>query len=365
MTKGKPVVPPSIKECTPRPCDTSSDFQVENPSSVPGRYEYNSLITEIEKVKVDCHWGKSVQVEIPSRGEDITKHKASLGEAILMRESPPGEADIPKPAKEKKRKKKSSAESLKTKKAKIQKPLADSVASTREAAESLCAEGEESDDHPVSLKISNQAFSKSQTELAHCEDKFRKLVSELDKLKALHAQKKRYLGDLRAHLERISREWADFDEHLKQKDDLMREELRVRDTKILPLKQCIDELLSYLHPSKSSCALSSYRKDVAATNTRVMKVSEEAELKLSCAFEHARLISLRQAIEDAYAREIDLSADIERTKALEEELATLLSSDDGSSSESTSGSEDDEFPEGEGIEDQYVEGTNSEGASSG
>lgn len=76
------VVPPRIKECIPGPCETSSDFQVKKPSSVPGRCEpmsrYISLITETEKVKVDCRMGEAVQVEIPSREEDITKHKASF-----------------------------------------------------------------------------------------------------------------------------------------------------------------------------------------------------------------------------------------------------------------------------------------------
>ncbi|XP_070029183.1 uncharacterized protein [Nicotiana sylvestris] len=322
---------------------------------------------------------------IPQK-EKASRMTKGLGEAVLMREPPPGEADIPKPTKEKK-KKKSSDGSPKPKKAKVQKPEADLVASTREVAGSLCAEGEESDDCLLALKLSNQALSKSQAELARCEDEFKKLVSELDELKALHAQKEGELGDIRAHLERISRERADLDE--QKKDDLIREELRVRDTENLGLKQCIDEvscdketlrekltsvecqlqgargeilkykaiyaeLVAELSAAKSEAAvlMSSYRKDVAATNARARKVSKEAELKLSRALEHTRLRSRKQALEDVYVGGIDLSAEIERTKALEEESAALLSSDDGSSSELTSGSEDDEddgkVPEGEG-----------------
>ncbi|XP_019244432.1 PREDICTED: inner centromere protein-like [Nicotiana attenuata] len=199
------------------------------------------------------------------------------------------------------------------------------------------------------LKLSHQAFSKSQAELARCEDEVRKLISELDELKALYAQKEGELGDLRAHLERISREWADLDEKLKQKDDLMREELRVRDTEILGLKQRMDEVSSdketlreKLTSSEAVELMSSYRKAAAAANARARKVSEEAEHKLSRALEHARLRSRRQTLEDVYAGGIDLSAEIERVKALEEKLAILLSSNDGSASGSTSVSEDDE-----------------------
>jgi len=94
--------------------------------------------------------------------------------------------------------------------------------------------------------------------------------------------------------------------------------------------------------SEAAALMSSYQKDVAAANARPRKVSEEAKLKLSRALEHARLRSQRQALEDAYVGGINLSTEIERTKALEEESTTLLSSNDGSSNESTSGSEDDE-----------------------
>ncbi|XP_019244314.1 PREDICTED: cingulin-like [Nicotiana attenuata] len=474
--------------------------------------------------------------------------KTRLGEAVLMREPPPGEADTPRPTNEKKRKKKSLAGSPKPKKAKVQKPEVDLAALTREAAEGLCSEGEESNDCPLAprgrrsdvasksselkvagseaaevvptrdggiaegssdevpeptnnlstsvaeghlvdgpdktndeaprreeralvepvevinvdeplpgpsfsprqirdtqdmkipvegaslgenstfqgcfvgveegpdidaslifeeaeklrqqaLKLSNQAFSKSQEELSCCEDEFGKLVSELDELKALYAQKEGELGDLRAHSERISRVRADFDEQLKQKDDLKRKELRVRDTKILGLKQHMDEVSSNkeilresltsaqcqlqgareesrkyrdLHveldaeldaaKSEADALMSSYRKDAASTNARARKVSEEAKLKLSRALEHARLRSRRQAFEDIYAGAIDLLVEIERIKVQEEETATQLSSDGGSANESTSGSEDDEddgeVPEGEeagdvpGAEDQ-------------
>ncbi|XP_019229617.1 PREDICTED: interactor of constitutive active ROPs 2, chloroplastic-like [Nicotiana attenuata] len=232
------------------------------------------------------------------------------------------------------------------------------------------------------LKLSNQAFSRSQAELARCVDEFRKLVSELDELKALHAQKEGELGDLQAHFERISRERADLDKQLKQKDDLMREELKVRDTEILGLKQCMDEVSSDKETLREKltsveCQLQGARgeslkyKDLHAESVAELSAAKSKPLGSYPHTEKMLLLQMlepgrsrRQALEDVYAGGIDLSAEIERVKALEEESATLLSSDDDSASNSTSGSEDDEdegeVPEGEeavdvlGIEGQAV-----------
>ncbi|XP_070011135.1 homologous-pairing protein 2 homolog [Nicotiana sylvestris] len=234
------------------------------------------------------------------------------------------------------------------------------MASTREAAKGLCAEGKEGEDYPLVLrgrrsvaaskstdlkateseaagteaaeafKLFNQAFSKSQAELARCEDEFRKLVSKLDELKALH---------------------------LKQKNDLMREDLRVRDTEILGLKLRVNEVSSDKETLREKltsveCQLQGARKDVAAAIARA-----------------------RKALEDVYAGGINFSVEIERVKALKEESTTLLSPKDGSTSGSTRGSKDNkdkgEVPEGEEavddprVEGQAVEGTTSEGAPSG
>lgn len=48
--------------------------------------------------------------------------------------------------------------------------------------------------------------------------------------------------------------------------------------------------------------------------------------------EHTRLESQRRALKDIYARGIDFSREIKRVKTLEEEVTTLLSSEDESSS---------------------------------
>ncbi|XP_070029330.1 uncharacterized protein [Nicotiana sylvestris] len=83
---------------------------------------YVSLITDIKKVKIDCRWGKEVQVEIPSLEEDITTHKPgflSLGEAVSMRPPPPSDKETQRPAKDKNRKEETLAESPKPKRARV------------------------------------------------------------------------------------------------------------------------------------------------------------------------------------------------------------------------------------------------------
>jgi len=75
----KTPVEPRIEECIPGPCELTSDFKVEKPSSVPGRCEpmsrYICSISEgdLEQVKKDCHW-ENKEVVIPTPEEDITTH---------------------------------------------------------------------------------------------------------------------------------------------------------------------------------------------------------------------------------------------------------------------------------------------------
>ncbi|XP_070025020.1 uncharacterized protein [Nicotiana sylvestris] len=73
----------------------------------------------------------------------------------------------------------------------------------------------------------------------------------------------------------------------------------------------------------------SYREDAAAANTRAIKISEEAELKLARALAHARLEARRQAFEEVHAKGFDLSTEIKEAKALEEESAASNTSDEG------------------------------------
>ncbi|XP_070029491.1 uncharacterized protein [Nicotiana sylvestris] len=359
-SKSKEVVPPSVEEYVPGPFDTSSDLKIEKPSSVPG-----------------------------------------LEEVVLIRPPPPSEEETQKPSKDRKRKKEMLAESPKLKRAKARKPRADATVLTLAAAESLRVEDEDDDDctlgeddafgdffadfeedddldAPIILEeaaklqkqvmmLYDRAFYKLRAELTHSEEEFKKLSAELKELKTLYAQREEELNSLRASLEKVLQERANFIEQ---------EEITAKDAEILELKRCKDsmdlerdtlrgELAStqgLLHGSKEEAhkfqalyvesaaalsmaksevdaLLSSYQDDVAAANARAREISEEAEIKLARALAHARLDARRKAFEKAYAKGFDLSAEIEEVRALEEKSAAPTTSDEGSASGSGSSEE--------------------------
>nr|XP_016493963.1 PREDICTED: protein CROWDED NUCLEI 4-like [Nicotiana tabacum] len=103
--------------------------------------------------------------------------------------------------------------------------------------------------------------------------------------------------------------------------------------------------------SEVEASVSSYRDDAEASNTRVEKISIAAEVKLSCALNHAIRQTRRETLDEVHARGFDLSADIEKAKTLEEEAAALLSDDEDSASGYESGGDEDEVPKGEVPED--------------
>lgn len=71
-------------------------------------------------------------------------------------------------------------------------------------------------------------------------------------------------------------------------------------------------------------ALISTHKEGVVINAHIGRVPEEAELKLTRVVEHARLESQRRTLEDIHTRDIDLSAELEKVKTLEERAATLF-----------------------------------------
>lgn len=84
---------------------------------------------------------------------------------------------------------------------------------------------------------------------------------------------------------------------------------------------------------EAEALVTSHKEDVATTIAQARKVSEEAELCLTRAVEHARLESWRQMFEDINAGGVDLIVEIERVKILEEGVAALLPSESESSSD--------------------------------
>nr|XP_016454576.1 PREDICTED: interactor of constitutive active ROPs 2, chloroplastic-like [Nicotiana tabacum] len=223
-------------------------------------------------------------------------------------------------------------------------------------------------------RLCKQAFAKSQAELTHYEEECRRLSLEADGLRALFTKKEEELHDLRARLEM-----------LEQKDILMKEGLRGRDIEILGLKQHVDEiaaerdtlqwkLTSVEHHLQDAREDSHKYKDLFVNSVAALSAAKsEADALISSYREDAIATNARakKALEDVYAGGIDLSVEIERVKALEEESAALLSFDDGSANGSANNSKDDEdegeVPEREeavdvpGVEGQAIEDTTSEG----
>lgn len=82
LSKGKPKIPPTIKQCKPNHFDTVSDFAIENTPSTPSRCEpvsrYISMITNTHRVKKNYRWGAIVQVEIPKPYDSIVDYNAGF-----------------------------------------------------------------------------------------------------------------------------------------------------------------------------------------------------------------------------------------------------------------------------------------------
>ncbi|XP_070022197.1 uncharacterized protein [Nicotiana sylvestris] len=200
-------------------------------------------------------------------------------------------------------------------------------------------------------KLYDRAFSKLQDELSCHEVELEKLTSELNESKASSARKEEELNELRSSLEGVHQERTDFAEQ---------DEVAAKDTEILELKRQNEAVTSEkdllwgelastqdllrisqkeataLSVAKSEADeyVSSYKRDAATANDRVREISEKAEQKLAPAIAHARLQVRRQAFEEASATGVNLSAEIEKSRALEEESAPSTTSDEGSGSDS-------------------------------
>ncbi|XP_070022830.1 uncharacterized protein [Nicotiana sylvestris] len=230
----------------------------------------------------------------------------------------------------------------------------------------------------------NQTFARFQTELTRYEGEHKKLTLEADERRELSTKREEELYSLRDCLEVAYQDKTHITEQLEKKDALMKEELRTRDSEILELKRHVSEIVSKRDTVQREVAsvghqlddaraesnkykdlhtrlvavlskvraeakefVSSYKDDDATANAQARKVSEKAELRLTRAVKHACLESRRQALEDVYAGGINLYADIERVKILEEEALALFSSEDKSSKDSGSDEDGGEIPVGE------------------
>lgn len=93
--------------------------------------------------------------------------------------------------------------------------------------------------------------------------------------------------------------------------------------------------------SGAEMLVASFRIDVEAANIHAQEITVAEEVKLLCARDHTKQQSLRETLEEMYARGFDLLADIKSMKALKEEVAALLSDDKAIASGSKSGGYED------------------------
>ncbi|XP_070010465.1 uncharacterized protein [Nicotiana sylvestris] len=214
------------------------------------------------------------------------------------------------------------------------------------------------------VMLHKEAFSTSRVELSRREAELKKISKERDSLKTLYVKKEEEISDLRAELEKARQKQTDLIEKAQQKGELveqLREELRMKEAETLGWRQGMDCLASEKDTLREQLALiecqfqsvkeeilarakseakafiSSYRADAEAANTRAKDIFVVAEVKLSCALDHARRQSRRETLEEVLARGFDLSADIEK--------------EEDSPSGSESGGDEDEVPEDEAPED--------------
>ncbi|XP_019266684.1 PREDICTED: uncharacterized protein LOC109244106 [Nicotiana attenuata] len=288
-----------------------------------------------------------------------SSYSERLGDVVAMRPAPAGEEETAKPSKEKKRKRESPANPSMPKISAARKSKADTVALSPEMAQRLRDQEEEEDDNcllvdrkrgnvgalksvePVMVDVvhskageiseggSNKvpepsgrkkvvvlhkrAFSKSRSDLARCEAEFKKIKEEMDSLKTLYVKKEEEISDLRAELAK-----------------------------------------AFSAKGRTGGAASRGAQDEGGRNPGL-----EARHGQSCFRERkpsgAAGFTRTETLEEVHARGFDLSADIEKAKALEEEVAALLSDEHDSASGSESGGDEDGVPEGEDPEDTAPE----------
>ncbi|XP_070002708.1 uncharacterized protein [Nicotiana sylvestris] len=329
-----------------------------------------------------------------------------LGDTIAMRPPLAGEEEIPKPPKEKKRKRESPAATPKPKKSTVRKPKADIVALSPGMTQRLRDQEEENDDdcllvarkrgstgaskcaepeatnvvHPRIEEISKgssskvpepssnkreprlgghleETLSKSRAELARCEAELKKILEERDGLKTLYVKKEEENRALRADLAKACQERTELTEKVEQ----LREELKMKEVETLGWRQGMDSLASeketiWEQLASLKCQLQSVKEESLAQGRKIeeLKAKSAAELAKAKSDAEAIISSYRADTEVANAQEkkISYAAEVKLSSAntLEEEVVALLSNDEDSASGSDSRGDEDEDPEDEALE---------------
>ncbi|XP_070045774.1 uncharacterized protein [Nicotiana tomentosiformis] len=327
--------------------------------------------------------------------------KSGLGDNVVLRPPPLGEEEVPKPTKDKKRRKASPLDTPRPKKSRARKSKTDLAVLPADVVEMLRDEDEKGEDtncllvawkresiealkvvEPVKVEgvqpqteataLHREASSKYRAELARCEADLKKLTEERNALKLLYVLKEEIMS-IRAELTRTNRDQTELIKWVQQKAELveqLREEAKIKEAETLGWKlsmgrldsekdavenlaraQKVEELETRLAAelaratSEVEALVASYRAYAEAANTQAKEISDAAEVRLSRVAEHARRQSRRETLEEVHARGFDLTAEIESAKVLEDEAGAFLSDDEDSVSGSENGGDKDEAPE--------------------
>ncbi|XP_070022804.1 uncharacterized protein [Nicotiana sylvestris] len=209
-------------------------------------------------------------------------------------------------------------------------------------------------------KMYDHSLSRIQDKLSCRGKELVKLTLGLKESKASSTRNEEELRGLGVKVEGVLQERVGLAE---QKDALvgrLREEIAATNAEILELRRRNEFVTSELTSARGllqngreeAAALSAakseaeenaatYLKDTTTANKLAQEISEKVEQKLARTVAYARAKARRQALEEASVKGVDLSAEIEEARDLEEELAFSATSDDDlrDGSESSGGEE--------------------------
>ncbi|XP_019257828.1 PREDICTED: uncharacterized protein LOC109236053 [Nicotiana attenuata] len=206
-------------------------------------------------------------------------------------------------------------------------------------------------------KMYDRAFHRLQDEVSCCGKELEVLTSALKESEASSARKEEELSGLRARLEGACQEKVGLIEQgevvakdaevlelrgqheaVASERDLLRTELSSTRDLLQSAKKEVVALVAAKSAAKADA--SSYKKDAATANERAREISKKVGQKLTRATAHTSSKARRQALDEASAKGVDLSAEIEEARDLEEESAFSATSDEGSVDDPESSSDE-------------------------
>ncbi|XP_070057878.1 protein CROWDED NUCLEI 1-like [Nicotiana tomentosiformis] len=366
----KPVVEPCLEELVPGECVIDSDFKVEKPSSVAGRYEpVSRYICSIPQsllvlVKKDCAW-ENKEVLIPAPEEVITTHvegylsvytypfTMGLTKDAVMRPSSGDEEALPPISKLENVASVLHHEALLQSRGELSRYEAE-VRRLTEERDAFKLLSEQRKGEVKRLRAELEASQKEQTELAEQVKKIfefndidsgvmannsipqveqklnviRQLRVEMDVVKSEAKERKKNMDRIASEEETARTQLASAEGQLRS----LKEKTLVQAKKIeefqsrLSLADSNRERLSTelaatkLEVEKAMANVDAmvvvYRSDVKAAQVRAKEVAEAAQARANWVAEHAKCQSRRETLEEIHTRGFDLTIKIEKAKEL-------------------------------------------------